>query len=404
MKPMLAAAALLLAVLPAATPAAAADAETPFAPAASGNAFGLDLYTSLRADFENLFFSPASIAYALAMTGLGARGTTAAEMDRELHLPADDAVVAAGFGKLMGNLASNDGAVTVNLANRLYGQRGTPFAPAYLALLERHFGAALEQVDYRRDPEAARGLINGWVEAQTAQKIRDLLGPGTVTPLTELVLVNAVYFLGKWSEPFPKHATADAPFHRERGGDVTTKFMRTVGHFGYAEQDGVQIAALPYRGDSMEMVVILPAAGTSLAQVEKQLDAGRLAAWLAAPAPAQVVVTLPRLHLETSFDLGGALAKLGMPTAFSRDADFTGMTTDATPLHISNVVHKAYLDVDEEGTEAAAATAVVMERASEMMADELKTFRADRPFILAIRHKASGAILFLGRVADPARE
>lgn len=399
MKSAIAASILLLALLPAAIPAADAS----FDPAAAGNAFGLDLYTSLRADGENLFFSPASIAYALAMTGLGARGGTAAEMDRVLHLPADDEVVAAGFGAQMREVARDDGAVTVNLANRLYGQRGTPFSPGYLALLERHFGAGLEQVDYRRDPEAARRLINGWVEEQTAQKIRDLLGPGTVKPMTELVLVNAVYFLGKWSEPFPKRATADAPFHRERGGDVTTKFMRTTGRFGYAELDGVQVVSLPYRGDSMEMIVILPATNTPLAQVEKQLDAGRLAAWLAAPAPAQVVVTLPRLHLETSFDLGGALAKLGMATAFSRDADFTGMTTDATPLFISSVVHKAYLDVDEEGTEAAAATAVVMERASEMMADELKTFRADRPFILAIRHKASGAILFLGRVADPVR-
>lgn len=391
------AAILLLAVLPAVAPAA----DTPFAPAAAGNAFGLDLYGNLRADGENLFFSPASIAYALAMTGLGARGGTAAEMDGVLHLPADDAVVAAGFGALMSDLARGDGAVTVNLANRLYGQRGTPFAPAYLALLERHFGAALEQVDYRNDSEAARRLINGWVEEQTAQKIRDLLAPGTVTSTTELVLVNAVYFLGKWVEPFPKHATVDAPFHRERGGDVTTKFMHKTGRFGYAELDGVQIATLPYRGDSMEMVVILPAEGTTLAKAEAQLDAGRLAAWLAAPAPTQVAVTLPRLHLETSFDLGGALAKLGMPTAFSGDADFTGMTTDATPLFISKVLHKAYLDVDEEGTEAAAATAVIMERASIMAPGQVKTFRADRPFILAIRHKASGAILFLGRVADP---
>lgn len=400
MKPMIAAT-LLLALSLAAAPARAAD--TPFTPAPAANAFGLDLYTSLRADGENLFFSPASIAYALAMTGLGARGTTAAEMDAVLHLPADGEVVAAGCGKLMGNLASNDGAVTVNLANRLYGQRGTPFAPAYLALLERHFGAALEQVDYRRDPEAARGLINGWVEEQTAQKIRDLLGPGTVTPMTELVLVNAVYFLGKWSEPFPKEATREAPFHRERGGDVTTEFMRKTGRFGYAEHEGVQVASLPYRGDSMEMVVILPNEGTPLAQVEQQLDAAKLAEWLASPTSTQVEVTLPRLHLETSFELADALAKLGMPTAFTGEADFSGMTTDATRLFISRVIHKAYLDVDEEGTEAAAATAVVIKRLSVEVPGRAKTFRADRPFILAIRHRDSGAILFLGRVADPAR-
>lgn len=399
MKSAIAAAILLLTLLPAATPAA----DTPFDPAAAGNAFGLDLYARLRADGENLFFSPASIAYALAMTGLGARGGTATEMDQVLHLPADDAVVAAGFGSLMSNVAKDDGAVTVRLANRLYGQSGTPFAPAYLELLDLHFGAGLEQVDYRRDAEAARRLINGWVEEQTERKIRELLGPGTVNDMTELVLVNAVYFLGKWVEPFEESATVDAPFHRERDGIVTTKFMRKSSRFGYAEREGVQIAALPYRGETMEMVVILPAAGTPLSEVEAKLDADKLSEWLAAPEPMQVAVTLPRLHLETTFDLGGELAAMGMPTAFSAKADFSGMTTNATPLCISKVLHKAYLDVDEEGTEAAAATAVIMKLASAAPLGEVKIFRADRPFILAIRHRDSGAILFMGRVADPSR-
>lgn len=391
----------LLALLLAAAPASAAEA--PFAPAAAGNAFGLDLYTSLRTDGQNLFFSPASIAYALAMTSLGARGGTAAEMDGVLHLPADDAAVAAGFGALMADMAKAGGPVTINLANRLYGERTTPFAPDYLALLERHFGAALEQVDYRNDPEAARRLINTWVEDRTAQKIRDLLAPGSVNADTRLTLVNAVYFLGAWARPFPKEATADAPFHREQGGDVTVPFMHLTGRFGYLEQDGVQIVSLPYRGNTMEMVVILPAAGTPLPTIEAQLDADRLATWLTAPMPTKVAITLPRLHLETSFDLAKALAALGMPTAFTHRADFSGMTTDGTPLLISRVVHKAYLDVDEEGTEAAAATAVMMEATSAMRPEQPKDFRADRPFILAIRHKASGAILFLGRVADPAR-
>jgi len=402
MKSRLTAATLLLTLLPAAAPIFAAGA--PFVPAAAGNAFGLDLYDQLRADGENLFFSPASIAYALAMTGLGARGVTAAEMDDVLHLPADDDAVAAGFGKLMGDVARDDGAVTVRLANRLYGQRGTPFSPAFLALLERHFGAALEQVDYRHDAEAARALINGWVEERTAQKIRDLLGPGMLKKDTRLTLVNAVYFLGAWARPFPKESTAEAPFHREQGGDVTVPFMCMTGRVGYLEQDDVQVVSLPYSGNALEMVVILPAAGTPLPTIESRLDADRLATWLAAPMPAKVAVTLPRLHLETSFELADALAKLGMPTAFTDRADFSGMTTDATPLCISKVLHKAYLDVDEEGTEAAAATAVVMaEVTSATRPEPPKEFRADRPFILAIRHKASGAILFLGRVADPAR-
>jgi serpin B len=372
-----------------------------FDPAPSTNAFGLDLYLRLHAEGENLFFSPASTAYALSMTGVGARGPTADEMDRVLHLPADDAQVAAGFGGLMTALTAANEHATLNLANRLYGQRGFGFAPEYLALLERHYGAGLEQLDFGADPDAARGAINAWVEEQTADKIQDLLPSGSLDDQTRLVLVNAIYFLGTWQEPFPADATADAPFHRERGGDVPVPFMNVAGRFGYAEMDNVQILALPYKGGALEMVLVLPSAGTPLTSIEKRLDAGLLAGWLAAPAPARVAVALPRLHLETKFDLAGALGAMGMPTAFTRAADFSGMMTGGEALRIDSVVHKAYLDVDEKGTEAAAATGIVIGVTSARPVEELKVFTADRPFMLAIRHKASGAILFLGRVADP---
>ncbi|MBK7771028.1 MAG: hypothetical protein IPI48_11085 [bacterium] len=209
--------------------------------------------------------------------------------------------------------------------------------------------------------------------------------------------------------PLPGHLAAAVrrrchrrrSFHRERGGDVTAPFMHVTGRFGYAEDGDVQILALPYKGGALEMVLILPAEGTSLSSVEAGLDAGKFAGWLAAPAPARVAVGLPRLHLETAFDLAGTLAALGMPTAFTAAADFSGLTTGGEPLNIDKVVHKAYLDVDEKGTEAAAATAVTMEVTSARPVEQLKVFTADRPFILAIRHRASGAVLFLGRVADP---
>ncbi|MBK7189994.1 MAG: hypothetical protein IPH86_15325 [bacterium] len=177
--------------------------------------------------------------------------------------------------------------------------------------------------------------------------------------------------------------------------------MHVTGRFGYAEDGDVQILALPYKGGALEMVLILPAEGTSLSSVEAGLDAGKFAGWLAAPAPARVAVGLPRLHLETAFDLAGTLAALGMPTAFTAAADFSGLTTSGEPLNIDKVVHKAYLDVDEKGAEAAAATAVTMEVTSARPVEQLKVFTADRPFILAIRHRDSGAVLFLGRVADP---
>jgi serpin B len=399
MTPRIAALSLLFLLLNAGSGRAADEG---FNPAAATNAFGLDLYRQLRTEGENLFFSPASLAYALSMTGVGARGQTADEMDRVLHLPGDDAQVAAGFGGLMTSLTAANKQVTLSLANRLYGQRGFGFSPEYLALLDRHYGAGLEQLDFGADPETARRTINAWVEEQTAQKIRDLLAPGLLNAETCLVLVNAIHFLGAWQEPFSVEATADALFHRERGGDVTVPFMHLTDRFGYAEAGGVQILALPYMGGALEMVLALPAAGGSLAAVEAGLDADTLAGWMAALAPTQVTVDLPRLHLETKFDLAGTLAAMGMPTAFAQTADFSGMTTAGVALRISQVVHKAYLDVDEKGTEAAAATAVVMLRESAFQpGDESKVFTADRPFMLVIRHRTSGAVLFLGRVADP---
>ncbi len=391
---------LLLRLLPSTT--APANAAPAFDAATAANATALDLYRDLRAEGENLFFSPASLACALAMTSAGARGRTAAEMDDVLHQPADDEVVAAAYGRLLADLMAQRSGVTLALANRLYGQRDVAFLPAFTSLLGRHYGAGLETVDFRTDPDAARRLINTWVEERTAHKIRDLLPPGAVTTTTGLVLVNAVHFLGKWAEPFPARSTADAPFHRERGGDVTAKFMHANEHFAYAETADAQVLALPYSGGGLEMVLVLPASGTPLSALESGLDADRLAAWLAGLAPAQVDVTLPRLHLETTFELADALARLGMPTAFTPAADFTGMAPADEPLCISRVVHKAYLDVDEAGTEAAAATGVAMERLSASIDfGTPKVFRADRPFVLAIRHRDSGAVLFLGRVADP---
>jgi serpin B len=369
-------------------------------PAAAGNAFAVDLYARLGADGRNLFFSPASVVYALAMTRTGARGTTAAEMDKVLHFAPWDPDLAASFGDLMTRLTADRENAVLRLANRLYGQRGFGFRPEFISGLERNFGAGLAEVDFAGDAAAARGVINAWVSEQTGDRIRDLLPDGSLSAATRLVLVNAIYFLGDWRKPFPEDATQDAPFHRAAGGDVDVPFMHVTGTFGYAETDTVQILSLPYAGDDLDMVLVLPVAGTPLSDVESGLDAGTLAAWLAAPAAAEVEVALPRLHLETKFDMGKTLEAMGMRTAFTRAADFTGMTS-AGNLMIDDVVHKAYLDVDEQGTEAAAATGVEM-RLTSAVPVETRKFTADRPFILLIRHAASGAVLFLGRVADPA--
>jgi serpin B len=368
-------------------------------PATATNAFAVDLYARLGADGGNLFFSPASVEYALAMTRTGARGRTAAEMDKVLHFIPDDAQLAAAFGDLMNRLTADQEHAILRLANRLYGQRGFGFRAEFLGELERHFGAGLEELDFKADPEAARRVINAWVEEQTEDKIQDLMPGGSLSAATRLVLVNAVYFLGTWAKPFPVDATRDAPFHRTPAGDVEVPFMHVTGRFGYAESEGVQILSLPYKGGDLDMVLVLPTTGIPLSEIEDGLDAAKLAGWLAAPQTAEVAVALPRLHLETKFDLGATLQTMGMGTAFTRAADFTGMAPGGN-LMIDDVVHKAYLDVDEKGTEAAAATGVEM-RLTSAAPMETKTFTADRPFILAIRHTGTGAVLFLGRVADP---
>ncbi|HPF70753.1 MAG TPA: serpin family protein [Candidatus Krumholzibacteria bacterium] len=368
-------------------------------PATAVNAFAVDLYRRLAAPDENLFFSPASASVALAMTRLGADGATAAEMDRVLHFAPDDPLLASAFGRFAGQLAVDPEFAVLRLANRLFGQSGLPFRRDYLATLQEHFDAGLEQVDFRRDAEGARRLINTWVEQQTEDRIKDLLADGDVGPSTALVLVNAVYFLGSWQQQFPMDATFDDTFHRADGTEVTVPFMHLDGALRWGRAADAQVLALPYKGNGLEMVLVLPDEGTTLADLDRGLDAGRLASWLAAPMPRAVEAAVPRLHLETSFDLTRALADLGMTTAFGARADFSGMI-DGGGLAIDRVVHKAFLDVDEKGTEAAAATGVVMRVTSARPVDKV-AFTADRPFLLAIRHVDTGAVLFLGRVADP---
>lgn len=387
---------LLAAALVAGPVAAGAGGDAGLAP--SLNAFAVDLYRTVRTDDGNLFFSPASVGYALGMTRAGARGATAAEMDAVLHLPRGGGNSAA-FGALMGGLLAADAPYTLRLANRLYGQVGLSFEPGFRAEIAEHFRGGLAEVDFVRDAEGARGAVNGWVSEQTAERIPELLGPGAVDARTRLVLVNAIYFLADWRAPFPADGTRPRPFHLTDGTAVDVPTMSETLQAGYAAPEGLQVLALPYEGDVLEMVVLLPAQETGLAEVEARLDASTLAAWLAAPEPARVQVLLPRFEFTTEFRLGRTLAELGMPTAFTDRADFSGMVA-AGRLAVDDVIHEAYVRVDEKGTEAAAATGVVM-RVTSLPPPPKAVFQADRPFLLVIRHKPSGALLFLGRVTDP---
>lgn len=381
---------LLIALL--AAPAATAEES----PARIDNRFGCQLYGKLRAQDGNVFCSPLSVRTALAMTWAGARGRTADEMAAALHLAGKQDSHAA-LGALMADLSSTGGPQRHELAvaNALWGQQGEPFLEAYLSLVERHYAAGFRRTDFRNAPDAARRTINDWVSQRTRQRIRDLLQPGVLTPNTSLVLTNAIYFKGTWERPFSAKATVDRPFRLEGQRSIRVPTMHQVARFGYAEDQGVQALELAYRGGRIALVVLLP---ESLSSFEKELDASRIRALTDRLADEQVAVFLPRFRVTSSFSLAETLAGMGMPTAFTGRADFSGMNGKGG-LFISAVEHKAFVAVDEAGTEAAAATGVVMKRGG--LPEGTKLFRADRPFLFLIRDRKTDCLLFLGRVVDP---
>jgi len=368
-------------------------------------ALGLDLYRAIAAGGEaNVVLSPTSIALALAMARAGARGQTAAEMDavmRDLGADANaawlnalDAALAARSGTFKDD-AGQDLAVALRIANAPFAQAEMPIEQAYLEALASRYGAGLRLVDYKRETEAARKVINAWVDDQTEQRIPELLVPGVLTPESRLTLVNAIYLKAPWQTAFSLEATQPGAFTRADGSIVEVPMMQVGEAMPYAAGAGWRAVEIPYVGGSLAMTVIVP---DDLAAFEATLTAEQLATITGALADAQVALTLPKFSIETKAQLGDTLATLGMPTAFSDAADFSGITT-AEQLLISEVIHQANIDVDEKGTEAAAATAVVM-RAGSAPAEPV-TLRVDRPFLFALRDVPTGAILFLGRVADP---
>jgi serpin B len=280
------------------------------------------------------------------------------------------------------------------IANALWGQKGDPFLDSFLSLVKKNYGAGFRQTDFRRAPEAARRTINAWVEKKTRDRIQDLLDPGIITRDTALVLTNALYFKGTWLHPFSERMTADRPFHLRSGGAVDVPTMHQSALLRYAENERAQALELPYRGGRMTLVVFLP---KDLAAFEKGLDAVGVDALTSRLVATQVSVFLPRFKMTSKFKLAKTLAGMGMPTAFTPKADFSGIDGRKS-LFISAVEHKAFVAVDESGTEAAAATAVVMKRGRPPRG---KLFRADRPFLFVIRDTKTGCILFVGRVLDP---
>lgn len=404
------------------------------------NNFALDLYTQVAKERpgQNLFFSPYSILSALTMTAEGARGGTALQMGTVLRFPeqarrSDDASVPWDTASIHREMAplkrlllDEDRAYEINIANALWLEQTYPFRPQFLAILNETYGAAARQVDFMFNSDPTRIRINKWVEEQTKNKIKDLLAPGTIDAATRFVLANAIYFKGNWTDEFDERKTQPEDFTLLDGSSIKVPLMSRRSLFThYAElkpdgtpnspalnedppsfdtppnPDGFQILKLEYRGGDVEMVILLPKKHTGLPALEKVLTTDTLTQWLDTAKRQEVHVFLPKFKLEESISLKQMLSAMGMPKAFQPNG-FLGMSDadDAEQLYISHVAHKAYVEVNEEGTEAAAATMAVGRMLSARN-PPIPTFRADRPFLFLIRDKPTGTMLFLGRMMRP---
>jgi serpin B len=386
-----------------ATPAAADDDKPDVESVVRrSNAFAFDLYGKLSEGDGNLFLSPYSLSSALAMTSAGARGATLEEMEKAISLPEQERLhpAAAALLKQLNVPRKEKSSLQLVVANALWGQKDHGFLPAFLKTTKNHYGAGLREVDFKADADKARKAINEWAAGESHDKIKDLLPQNVVATDTRLVLTNAVYFKAGWAAKFEKANTKTEKWRLNGGDRVETPLMHQTGPFNYYHNDEFQILELPYVGKEASMVVILPKKLDGLGDVEKWLTEERLAVLLIRLAERDVEVTLPKFKTTSSFDLKRPLNALGMVKAFSSDADFSGMT-GKTDLQLTAVVHKAFVDVHEEGTEATGAAAVVS--GDKGTPADPTAFRADRPFLFVIRDNKTGTILFLGRVMDPTK-
>ena len=390
-------------VIAAITSQALASESTEMNPLVEANtAFALQLYGKLRSTEGNLALSPYSISSALAMTYAGARGDTARQMEQTLHFDPSNTGLHELFGRLDAALKAAQGSNELSIANSLWPQEKYPFREEFLNLLKRDYGATVTPLNYQRAAEPARARINQWVDDKTKHKIAEIIGPGVLNALTRMVLVNAIYFKGTWATPFPESATQPDKFYAQADTAVTVPFMHERDHFRYGENEGLQMLALPYIGRQLEMVVLLPRSRDGIGPLESSLTPASLAAWTSGMRNQQVNVALPKFKMSSGFSLAQALEALGLKDAFDPDrADFSGMDGRAHWLYLSAVLHKAYIEVNEKGTEAAAATAVVIRPTALRLQDRPREFRADHPFLFLIRDSTTGSILFMGRVMKP---
>jgi len=365
----------------------------------NNTSFAIELYRQLQAAEGNLFFSPYSISSALAMTYAGAKEATRAQMGQALRFSEDDKLLHNGFKQLREALeeSGKEGGNRLMVANSIWPQVNYRLRRAFLNQVKKYYGVKITRVDYG-DAETTRQKINTWVEEKTEQKISELISPGVLDSLTRLVLVNAIYFKGTWAHQFAAGQTHEGSFHPTGGEAIQVQMMYQKNSFRYTEDENVQVLELPYTGSDLSMLVVLPKAKDGLGQLEASLTTENLQIWENSLAETEVNVTLPRFELAFPFRLDDALQSMGMTDAFTGAADFSGME-QTRELYLGAVLHKAFIAVNEEGTEAAAATAVIMQTKS--ISFMSVDFVADHPFVFLIRDTRTGTLLFLGRMVGP---
>jgi len=370
--------------------------------AEANNQFAIDYYNKLvEGGEENIFFSPFSISNAFAMVYEGAEGQTAEEMRSVFHFPKDNNLMRGGYASLLNELNKENKKYELHSANALWAQKDYRFSQAYLDTVEQYYKGKVTNVDFKKESEKSRITINNWVEDKTNNRIKDLLSSESISEETKLVLINAIYFKGEWVREFSEEDTRRENFRTVNQGTVEAEMMRRLDEesiFNYAENDILQILEMPYSGDDLSVLFLLPK-NDDLTRLENSLSTSNILKWKEEMKEQRVDLYIPKFKLETGYSMKDDLKSMGMPLAFSNSAEFFKMTAkDEIPLSINEAVHKAFVEMNEQGTEAAAATAIGMAPTS---FTQTPLFKADHPFIFLIQHNSTGNILFMGRVVNP---
>ena len=362
------------------------------------NQFTLELFSNLSSANENIIISPFSVSSALAMTYAGAKNNTQSQMSYVLHFNHNQEVLHTDFSQLLSNIkALNSDGNEVNIANSLWVQNKFKLQESYLKTIKTNYASDVQSVDFVLESEKTRGTINKWVESKTNQKIKDLIPVGGITKSTMLVLTNAIYFLGTWENKFDVKNTTESLFYLNEEAKVNAPFMRQTAKFKYFEDEFIQVIDLPYAKNKLSMIVVMPKEKFGLMKITKAMLNDNYTHILAGLQMQKVAISLPKFKASSSFDLGAKLSEMGMPDAFTSAADFSGIT-GSKDLNISKIMHKAFIEVNEKGTEAAGATTVVMEKTSYV---KTPVFTADSPFLYLIKDNISGSILFIGKIVNP---